>query len=201
MYCSKCGKKINEGKCDNCNKQYQNNEYLINIVNSTSFYVVNLIYFVLGFSIMFITFDMISDLDILVVTLSIILSIVAIFYNIANQLLFVKAKLPWWGVYIPFYSAYLASKLSFKNGWYFLIPFIPIILAIINVYLVVYMNINNFTTIVNIISYLVPFIYTVISSYMLGKRFGMNGWLIIFFSYITLPIIAFSKVYQYKDEL
>jgi len=38
------------------------------------------------------------------------------------EILFIKARLPWYGVYIPIYCDYLLSKLCFKKGYICLIP-------------------------------------------------------------------------------
>lgn len=43
------------------------------------------------------------------------------------QFCFMKANLPWWSVFVPFYNLYNWFLLTFKNGWLFLIIFIPII--------------------------------------------------------------------------
>ena len=74
----------------------------------------------------------------------------------------------------------------------FLIPYIPVVFSYISMYLAI-MNIADLSNIINILSYGVSIIYSLISSYLIGKRFGMNGWLVILFPYITLPIIAFLK--------
>lgn len=196
MFCSKCGKKLSVDGCPKCNKEnVSNSKYFYDIVNSTSFYVVNLIYFTIGFLYCLIVLDKILSNN-LVILISIFISIIATIFNLTTELLLVKAKFPWWGAFVPIYNQYLSSKLIFKNGTIFLITYIPTILSFINIYLVL-MKIIDLTTIINIINYVIIIVYLILSCYMLGKRFGINIWLVIFFPYIALPIVAFSKKYQY----
>ena len=198
MYCSKCGKKLKGDICTNCNREeLGNSEYFYEVVNSTSFYVVNLIYFVIGLLLVLIILDKIFNND-LVILFSILISVIATIFNLTTELMLVKAKFPWWGAFVPIYNQIISSKMVFKNGWYFLIPYIPGVLSYISMYLAL-MNIADLSNIINILSYGVSIIYSLISSYLIGKRFGMNEWLVILFPYITLPIIAFSKKYQYID--
>lgn len=198
MYCSKCGKKLKGDICTKCNKEsIDNSDYFYEVVNSTSFYVVNLIYFVIGLLFVLIIFDKIFNNDI-VILFSILISVIATIFNLTTELMLVKARFPWWGAFVPIYNQIISSKMVFKNGWCFLIPYIPVVFAYINVLLVL-MNIADLSNVIDILSYGVSIIYSLISSYLIGKRFGMNSWLVILFPYITLPIIAFSRKYQYID--
>lgn len=39
---------------------------------------------------------------------------------------FTKAGKPWWSAIIPFYNVYTLYEITFGNGWYFLMLFLPL---------------------------------------------------------------------------
>lgn len=97
-----------------------------------------------------------------------ILSLVALAVSlIANIMVFKKAGIAGWKAFVPVYNSYLLSKITFGNGWYFLLSFIP----------------------------LVSTIYPYVLEYQLCKAFGKGtGFAVasIFFSPITRLILAFG---------
>ena len=58
----------------------------------------------------------------------------------------------------------------------------------------------KFNIISFLLCYVILIIYICVLMYKIGKRFGVSGWLTLFFIYIMLPVLAFSSVYQYIDE-
>lgn len=105
-----------------------------------------------------------------------------------------KANIPWWGFFIPWYNVYLLSKLAFKDGWIFLIIFLPVGLPIIYVLL----GIKSLITFLVKLQEIIMFIYSLAFTFCLGKSFGRNGLITILFSFVVIPTIALSKKYKYE---
>jgi hypothetical protein len=61
--------------------------------------------------------------------------IIAIFMIVCMAKIFMKADRPWWAAIIPFYNIYTLFKITFGNGWLFLLEFIPIVNIIIDIIL------------------------------------------------------------------
>ena len=83
-------------------------------------------------------------------------------------LIFQKAGEPGWASLIPFYNTYVLFKITWGNGWLFLLLLIP----------------------------LANFVILIITYVKLAKAFGKGGrWAcgLIFLSAIFMPIMAFSK--------
>jgi len=83
-------------------------------------------------------------------------------------LLFQKAGEPGWASLIPFYNLYVLFKITWGNGWLFLLLLIP----------------------------LANFVILIITYVKLAKAFGKGGgWAcgLIFLNFIFMPIMAFSK--------
>jgi len=195
MYCSKCGKQLLNGKCNDCEIK---NNHIKEITSSVSFYIVNLIYVVLMFSLQFISLSNIINNSIVNIILSLIYIIISYMFIISIEIIFIKAKLPWYGTFIPIYGEYLMCKLCFKKGYIYLIPILTYILILLELFLQMF-GYLEFNILLFFICYLILIIYSCFVLYNIGKRFGMSGWVTLFFIYITLPILAFSKDYQYKD--
>lgn len=82
--------------------------------------------------------------------------------------IYAKAGQPGWGALIPIYNVYLLFKITWGNGWYFLLTLIPIANVII----------------------------AILTQVKLAKVFGKDGGFavgLIFLSFIFLPILAFDK--------
>lgn len=82
--------------------------------------------------------------------------------------LFQKAKEPGWAAIVPFYNLYVLFKITWGNGWMFLLMLIPI----------------------------ANFVIMIITYVKLAKAFGKGGgWAcgLIFLGIVFMPIMAFSK--------
>ena len=91
---------------------------------------------------------------------------------VALWFLFVKAKEPGWAAIVPFYNTFVLFKITWGNGWLFLLMLIPI---------------------ANIVIYIITMV-------KLANAFGKGGgWAcgLIFLPIIFLPITAFSKEIVY----
>ena len=102
-------------------------------------------------------------------TISLIIAVISI---AAMWKIFTKANVPGWGAIIPIYNTYLLFKITFGNGWLFLLLLIPI---------------------VNIIA-------LIIADVKLAKAFGKGAGFalgLIFLSFIFLPILGFGSA-QYQ---
>ena len=97
----------------------------------------------------------------------------AFILNASLGLIFIKAREPWWFNYIPILNVITIAKIAFGSGIYVLLFFIPL---------------------VNIIAMLVCY-------YNIGKRFGYNGWLTMFFPLIMIPVIGFSNSEERVESL
>lgn len=82
--------------------------------------------------------------------------------------IFKKANEPGWAAIVPFYNAYELFKISWGNGWLFLLMLIPI----------------------------ADIVIAIITYVKLAKAFGKGGGFacgLIFLSVVFMPIMAFSK--------
>ncbi len=87
---------------------------------------------------------------------------------VCNWKIYAKAGQPGWGALIPIYNVYLLFKITWGNGWYFLLTLIPIANVVI----------------------------AILTQVKLAKVFGKDGGFavgLIFLSFIFLPILAFDK--------
>ena len=116
------------------------------------------------------------------------------------QRLLIKAKLPWWGIFIPIYDFYLICKLAFGNSNVFKLLVLMFIIYIgLTIYITNYPNgldiklINIvlllYTILVGLISLSIPF--------GIGRSFNHSGIITLIFAPIIIPILAFSNKYTY----
>jgi len=63
--------------------------------------------------------------------LMVLIPLIALITIVAMWRIFEKAGEPGWAALIPFYSAYVLFKISWGNGWLFLLSLIPIVQIII----------------------------------------------------------------------
>ena len=141
---------------------------------------------------------------------------VAVLIIIAKWKIFEKAGEPGWASLVPFYNTYILFKLSWGNGWYFLLSVVPaIIYQIVYFYLYIklitagIMGINRGSYIysgmfagkaglaaVMFLLFIAMTVVSIITFVKLAKVFGQGGGFacgLIFLTPIFLCILAFSK--------
>jgi len=97
---------------------------------------------------------------------------IALFYIIAAWKIYAKAGQPGWGIFIPFYNAYLWIKIAGKPGWWLLLCFIPLVNIVIGIILAIDVA-KNF-----------------------GKSTAFGVFLLVIFGFIGIPILGYgSAVY------
>lgn len=108
----------------------------------------------------------------------------AIFYIIGVFKLFEKAGQPGWKAIIPYYNNWTLVEIVGLEWYWFLLLLVPTILSLLGLdSLVAIGNIVNIVANVNIF-------------YNLSKKFNKStGWVVlsVFFGFITLPILGYSK--------
>lgn len=160
--------------------------------NPKPIYIVTIIVFVLAligtfFGSSLISSDIISSSLLLVIAIPSL--IFSLFYLLTEQLLLLKAGLPWWGVYIPVYNIFLFSKLMTNRYLYILKPLYAVIaLVILNIFLA--QSIMLYFYCVAGLSLLLLWIVMVAK---MSERFNVKFILLLLFPFIMLPIMAFSK--------
>ena len=93
---------------------------------------------------------------------------ISIFMTIVQWKIFVKAGEPGWAVLVPFYGSYVMAKITFGNGWLFLLAAIP----------------------------LVNIVFLIMMTNRLSKAFGHGvGFTfgLLFLAFIFYPILAFGS--------
>jgi len=145
---------------------------------------------------------------------------VAILAVVAKWKLFEKAGEPGWAAVVPFYNSYVLFKLSWGNGWYFLLTTVPAFLMEIT-YFVFYLsmigqgivtsypaNFNDYAGVAALASSAVwfglfmsivslgVFAVKIIAGIKLAHAFGQSGGFaagLILLNLIFLCILAFSR--------
>ena len=118
------------------------------------------------------------------------------FYLLCYQIIFKKANLKSWGIFIPVYNLYLMFKMAYGNGWHFLTLFIAPILIVAGTYFGSTSDIK-ITKYVNIVSAIIFSIVSLALTANIGSKFGKSGILTVLFAPIMIPYIAFSKKTRY----
>lgn len=155
-----------------------------------SFYFTNVIICLEGV-------DFMSDLEgltivmlLLVVPILIFLLLILVLEIIGRWKLFKKAGKNGWEAIVPFYSSYVYVEISGLNWWYFLL-----VIA------------NSFTVIVEdlqILAYPVSLIGIFFCNYNISKKLHKDtlfAVLMTLFPFIMLPLIGFSKNYQWDNKV
>lgn len=109
------------------------------------------------------------------INLSLVVAIVYFFitfFVLSGICIYMKGGYSGFVPLIPFYSQYAYCDIALGNGWLFFLTLIPIF----GLFYALYIN------------------------YRLGKAFGKNGILTIFFPIIMIPIIAFSDSANYEGK-
>ena len=105
-----------------------------------------------------------------------ITGVILLFFLFCQWKIFVKAGEKGWAAIIPFYSSYVLSKITFGNGWMFLLSFVPIA----NVIFVILQNLK------------------------LAKAFGKGtgyGIGLIFLPIIFFPMLALGNSEKKTDDV
>lgn len=160
--------------------------------NEAAFLIVNAIVYIIGFiACCFTSFAFLIVFPIFTISY---------FYFICMQRLMIKAKLPWWGLFIPIYNFYLICKLAFGNSNVFkLLVLISILYVGLTIYISHYPNSIDIM-LVNIVLILYAIICGLISlsiPFCIGRSFNHSGIITLIFAPIIIPILAFSKKYTY----
>lgn len=111
--------------------------------------------------------------------LTVVILIVAALIIVANWKIYEKAGVPGWGSLIPFYNAYLLYKITWGNGWYFLL---------------------NLLVIIPFAGPIVVLVITIITEYKLAQAFGQGAGFtvgLVLLPYIFTLILGFGD-YRYN---
>ncbi|MGN0194176.1 MAG: DUF5684 domain-containing protein [Pseudoramibacter sp.] len=101
--------------------------------------------------------------------------IIAALLIVANWKIFEKAGVPGWGSLIPIYNAYLLYKITWGNGWFFLL---------------------NLLAIIPVVGPIVVFVITIITDYKLAQVFGQGAGFTV--GLVLLPNI-FTMILGFGD--
>ena len=99
---------------------------------------------------------------------------ISILMLVAYWRLFEKAKLPGWGILIPFYNLYLLLKLAGHPKWTWWLLFPPVLLIL-----------------------MIVAQFEIAKKFGKGAGFGVGLWLL---PVVFYPILAFSKRVEYHPE-
>lgn len=228
IVCKKCGEKMEISqrcclKCGTLNPENPNNYNLLGIENNETltlddnrinkkstnkflFIVVNIIFFAL-LTIPILLLNLLDDFLKINVFLILLYITIIYFQFISLQKLFIKANLPWWGLFIPVYNTYLFFVLAFGNekkvAKIFIISLVASFL-IYFLYIIIYIVLgSDIKFLINIVSYItsvLTLLVTILSFLNLGRRFNMPRILVLLFPEITIPIMAFNKKYQLRRD-
>ncbi len=124
--------------------------------------------------------------------------LISYFYCICFELLLKKADLPWWGMFIPGYNIYLLFQLAFGSGSMFFWVGILGVMSLCSRELLVEGGMELLYTAIVWVTLLAIGLTLLLLPFSLGKRFHQIGILTFLFSFIMIPIMAFSKKIQYQ---
>lgn len=136
-------------------------------------------------------FSFIAGLGISFIIISLIIGILTI---VATWILYDKAHEHGWAAIVPVYHDYVFFKVSWGNGWYFVILYALSIVASL---------VGSKSTIASVIStilYIALIVYSIITLYKFSKAYGQGAGFtvgLIFLNTIFLCIMAFSRGIQY----
>lgn len=225
MKCVKCGKEITkyDAYCNNCgtinlncdknkvlqdmledkNYQYEVNNLWHNklsrfLDNSKQLFVLlNLISFIISFPVFKYVFDIGNRYNLLLLVFVLMLN----FYRLCIQFILKKAKMHWWGMFIPGYDIYLMFKLSFGNGYLFILMLFPMMVFFVSVDLLSSAaGLGILVFVLEMGSLIIILIEMLVLLFMIGRRFGRSGIITVLFFYVIIPSIAFNKKYVYDDK-
>lgn len=132
----------------------------------------------------------------LVILINIIMIPLVVFYFYALYKLFEKCEVRGWKALIPFYNAFVETRIAGVNWWYIILYVISFVLSI-----------DGSTGLRILCSLTVLFVHSVIS-YNLAKRInnGHNGLmvdflLLTFLPFVYIPVMAFNQEFTYKTDV
>lgn len=129
------------------------------------------------------TADVLAALGGFLITTVLIALIATVVLVIANWKIFKKAGEPGWAAIIPFYNSYIFAKITWGNGWMFLVAVACAIAA-------------NIASDIAWLFLLLSLAYTAITYWKLSKAFGHDiGFAVgmFFLGIVFFPILGFGK--------
>ena len=121
-----------------------------------------------------------------------ILIAVAIFEVIATWKFFQKCGKNGWEAIIPIYNSWIKVEIAGLNWWWFLLLIFSVIIQV--------SGSDDYKILISII----PLFATFVCNYNLAKKFHQDtGFAILMtlFSWVMIPIMAFSNKYQYDGSV
>lgn len=200
-YCINCGNEITKNmvSCPRCGVYNKNNnvptpvyqeigyEHSNYKYSKPAFIIVNVIIFISLLVTVFSSLFMLEE-EIIMIIVGIIGTILVYFPFFCFELLFIKAELPWWGLFVPIYNVILFYSLCTGNGASCLVEIIPVGISFLGV----------ITSSIGLITFAnaINSIIGIVLLFKLGRRFGRSGILTVLFGFVIIPAIALSKRYQ-----
>ena len=136
-------------------------------------------------------FSFIAGLGISFIIISLIIGILTI---VATWILYDKAHEHGWAAIVPVYHDYVFFKVSWGNGWYFLILYaLSIAAGLVG-------SKGAAASVISNILYIALIVYLIITLYKFSKAYGQGAGFtvgLIFLNAIFLCIMAFSSGIQY----
>jgi hypothetical protein len=139
------------------------------------------------------TSTVLATLGILAIILVLIIIAIVIFEIVALWKFYKKCGKQGWECIIPFYNRWVLTEIADINWWWFLLMMITPIIRITS-------NSNNVSLAFSLITIFANFI----CYYNIAKKFHKDtgfAVLMTLFSGIVIPIMAFSKNYQYDKNV
>lgn len=133
-----------------------------------------------------------SSIAIIANVILIVVIVICNFQFACKQIILKKAKMNWWGMYIPLYKDYLMYEVSLDKGWYFLLP--TACFYLIN-YSTNYVDLVSQTGVI-LLTALGAITICVLEIYKnvnLAKRFEVSPILTVLFPFVMYPIIALNS--------
>lgn len=128
----------------------------------------------------------------LIIFFLLILVAVSIFEIIATWKFFQKCGKNGWEAIIPIYNSWIKVEISGLNWWWFLLLIFSVIVQL--------SGSDDYKILISII----PLFANFVCNYNLAKKFHQDtGFAILMtlFSWVIIPIMAFSNKYQYDDSV
>lgn len=137
------------------------------------------------------------------IILSIVITFVFLFYHLCLEKIFMKANIKWYIALFPLFNIYFYFLITdddtyitarifeyymLVNSYIIITTFLGIFMSQDPIKLIILMSVLFFITNITFFKYF---------HYKLGIVFGYNKYISMLFPLVAIPIIAFSKKYQY----